>query len=312
MNNVPNVIIAGVNKAGTTSLFMYLAQHPEICQSAIKEVSHFAPVRYGLPAPPVEEYHKHFKAWAGQPYRLEATGGYFYGGKTLAEAIRGQLGDVKLIFVFREPIARCISFYRFKKSQLLLDEALSFDQYLSDCLALSVEEMAIRDNNRYWGIAGGMYARYFDDWVDVFGSENIHVVFFDALKADAKGVLGDICHWLDIEHDAYLENVSITIENKSMAYKNAFLQKVARGVNDRFETFWRANPTLKQSLRERYYQLNGKKPEESISPEALERLTQLFAPYNARLAERLTALGYDELPDWLTERPQVVKQKEGV
>ena len=38
---LPNVIIAGTQKAGTTSLFRYLADHPSVCPSSIKEVDFF-------------------------------------------------------------------------------------------------------------------------------------------------------------------------------------------------------------------------------------------------------------------------------
>ena len=44
---LPNLVIAGVPKAGTTSLFNYLAQHPDICPSDVKETRYFEPLRYG-------------------------------------------------------------------------------------------------------------------------------------------------------------------------------------------------------------------------------------------------------------------------
>jgi hypothetical protein len=44
-----DVIIAGVNKAGTTSLFVSLSTHPDVAPSSIKETSYFLPPRYGEP-----------------------------------------------------------------------------------------------------------------------------------------------------------------------------------------------------------------------------------------------------------------------
>ena len=44
---LPNLIIACVTKAGTTSLFTYMVSHPHICCSSIKEVSYFLPLRWG-------------------------------------------------------------------------------------------------------------------------------------------------------------------------------------------------------------------------------------------------------------------------
>jgi hypothetical protein len=45
---LPNLIIAGAQKAGTSSLFWYLAQHPQICASDRKELRYFTPRRVTL------------------------------------------------------------------------------------------------------------------------------------------------------------------------------------------------------------------------------------------------------------------------
>ena len=47
-----DAIIAGVNKAGTTSLFVSLSTHPDVAPSSIKETRYFLPPRYGEPLPP--------------------------------------------------------------------------------------------------------------------------------------------------------------------------------------------------------------------------------------------------------------------
>ena len=48
-----DAIIAGVNKAGTTSLFVSLSTHPDVAPSSIKETRYFLPARYGQSLPPV-------------------------------------------------------------------------------------------------------------------------------------------------------------------------------------------------------------------------------------------------------------------
>lgn len=298
----PNLVIAGVNKAGTTSLFMYLAQHPDICPSSIKEVSHFAPVRYGEPAPPVEAYADYFQKYTGQRYRMEATGGYFYGGRAMAEALRAQLGDdVRLIFIFREPITRAMSFFRFKQSRLLLDADLTFPAYVAQCMAMSDEALALRDNNSYWGIAGGVYDQYMQEWLAVFDARNIKVLFFEKLQRDAKAVLRETCEWLGIEQQTFLETVNITVENKTMGYRVAWLQDFARNTNNRFEAFWRANPKLKQNLRAFYYRLNGQKVTADMPADLHAQLEAYYADHNARLAAQLVALGYTDMPNWLAK-----------
>jgi len=51
---LPNLVIAGVAKCGTTSLFSMLGQHPQILASDLKELNYFSPLADGKPLPPLE------------------------------------------------------------------------------------------------------------------------------------------------------------------------------------------------------------------------------------------------------------------
>ena len=72
-----DAIIAGVNKAGTTSLFVSLSTHPDVAPSSIKETRYFLPARYGAPLPPAAEWHAYFADAGDRPVHLEATPSYF-------------------------------------------------------------------------------------------------------------------------------------------------------------------------------------------------------------------------------------------
>ena len=71
----PNFIIAGVNKAGTTSLFSYLASHPEVTRSSVKETCYFLPVRYGKSVDRLDDYLSLFDQKSAMPIVLESTPG---------------------------------------------------------------------------------------------------------------------------------------------------------------------------------------------------------------------------------------------
>ena len=76
-----DAIIAGVNKAGTTSLFVSLSTHPDVAPSSIKETRYFLPARYGAAARARRRCGTAYFADAGdRPVHLEATPSYFYGG----------------------------------------------------------------------------------------------------------------------------------------------------------------------------------------------------------------------------------------
>lgn len=296
---LPNLIIAGVNKAATTSLYAYLATHPDICASPVKELQYFLPLRYGQTLGSIEDYTQHFENCTAKRYRLEATGGYFYGGYPVAQAIQNTLDKPKVILVFREPISRLFSYYKFKKSTLELSETISFEQYIAQCQATSSEEIKKRKNNVYWGIEGGFYANYIDAWLDTFSQDNLKILFFENLKKDTPYTLIEVCQWLNLPYTDFIDSLVLSTENKTVHYKNRFMQKAALTINWYGEKFWRTHPKIKRTLRNAYYKINGLSHTEQIAPETKVQLEILFQPYNQKLAHILRERKDLTLPDWL-------------
>jgi hypothetical protein len=229
---------------------------------------------------------------------MEATPGYFEGGMNVAKAIENTLGDeVKIIIILREPIARLISFFKYKKSMLELDENLTLAEYLRQCETLSPQERVKQENDTYWGIEGGFYANYLEDWLNVF-DESLYLTFFDELTNDPKLFLSKICTWLEIDNTVF-EAKELAVENKSLNYKNKYLQQLALFINFKAEKFWRTNSGIKSILRNIYHNLNGLPYQEKISEQTLNYLQSLYQPYNQKLAAQLLARNYTNLPQWL-------------
>lgn len=89
----PNLLVVGVPKAGTGSLFASLTQHPDICPAEEKKVgffNYFNPWRIGL-VPSLDTYRRHFTQWGSERYAFEATPTYSYGGRSVIEAIEETL-----------------------------------------------------------------------------------------------------------------------------------------------------------------------------------------------------------------------------
>lgn len=296
---LPNLIIAGVTKAGTTSLFMYLKQHPEICASSVKETCFFLPVRYGTSLAPLEVYQDYFTECSKTRYTMEATPGYYYGGKRVAESIHELLGEVHVIIVLREPISRMISFYKYLKSRMMLPRTMSFDEYVEKCEETPVHKREGMDGDLFWGIDGGYYDLYLQEWVEVFGKK-LKIIFFDQLMSSPVGCTQEICSWLDLDGSIY-DGIQLQVENRSVNFQNIFLQKLAVAINDHSEQFWRRFPKLKQSMRNFYYRINGKEFEMNISPDTHRFLGQKFRSHNQHLAMSLTHMGYQDLPRWLID-----------
>ncbi len=101
----------GAQKAGTTSLYAYLAQHPQIYMSPVKEPSYFAPEQCPKEHVPTwEAYLRHFAAATHEVALGEATATYLW-SQTAARNIALRVPHAKIIISLRNPIERAFSQY---------------------------------------------------------------------------------------------------------------------------------------------------------------------------------------------------------
>jgi hypothetical protein len=296
---LPNLIIAGIAKAGTSSLFRYLSQHPDICVSDVKEVGHFLPLRYGVNAPPLEAYAIHFQGCESAQYRLEATPGYFFGGRRVAAAIEETLDNPCIILSLRDPVNRFCSYYTFERSHVRIPRHMSLNDYLGTCERLRSAGLDGRkENNTYWALSGGFYADYLDDWLEIFG-ERLHIVFFEHLASNPASLVAEVCRWLHID-DSVVESFDYTASNKTFRHRSDLLQKLALRARERSRGLLRRHPALRKSLQSAYGLVNGVRRPAEHEFATQERLRQIYGPPNKRLANRLREHGYCSLPGWLS------------
>jgi hypothetical protein len=293
-----DAIIAGVNKAATTSLFVALSTHPDVAPSAIKETGFFLPARYGEPLPPASEWEAYFANAGDGPVRLEATPSYFYGGAAVAEAMRARLVDPHAIVVLREPVSRAISFFTFQKSRLRFPGDYTITQYLHDADRLTPDDFRDPANEKYMAFRGGCYADDLPGWLDVLGVDHVRIVDFARLVADQRATVHDTAAWLGLDPGRLPPDMSSS-ENRTTGFKSAGLQRVALAGNDRLERILRRHPQVKRSLRAFYYRLNGRPAEEHVPDAVRAELAERYEEPNARLAQQLDAAGIPR-PSWLS------------
>ena len=104
---LPNFIIAGVAKAGTTTIYDILAQHPEVGMSIMKEPNFFSD---GWPkwAETVDEYQQIFEHCTGKKAIGEASP-FYYSDPTSAVRIKNSLGEkTKIILTLRNSCQTCL------------------------------------------------------------------------------------------------------------------------------------------------------------------------------------------------------------
>lgn len=295
-----HLIIAGVNKGGTTTLFSALGRHQDICPSSVKETCYFLPKRYGKDIEPEEVYRRYFEAADAERWLLEATPGYLYGGAGLVRALRQLTGDeCKILVVLRDPVGRAFSFFRDKKSMLELPQDMAFSDYIEKCRALSPEELAREENNLFFALEGGKYADYLQPWLEEFG-DDIRIVFFDELVGDQVATIRGICDWLGLDTELLVEQIEAGVkENRTLYPRFRWLQWLALRLYRVLEVFFRRHHRTKAFLTRFYYFLNKAEDEtELLDPDDKAFLEDFYRSCNRRLAKQLA--GRDEtMPSWL-------------
>jgi Sulfotransferase domain len=300
VERLPNLIIAGVGKAGTTSLFWYLSQHPGICPSDVKEIQYFTPLSEGDGIlPPLAVYARHFAACTDQPYRLEASPQYFHGGRPIVDAMRETLERPRVIVMFRDPLERLWSQFRFMCSRMAdLPEGITFEEYVARCREVRDRREPFSQENRlYWTIQGGFYGEYLAPWTDAF-AEDLRVVFFEDLASAPERATRETCAWLGLD-TASTETISYSVENRTIRYRSKTLQRLALAANK--EGRLGSRRRLKEPLRRLYFAMNRRPERERMASDTRRTLQELFAPGNAALASQLRSMGYTDLPGWLAD-----------
>jgi hypothetical protein len=293
-----DAVIAGVNKAGTTSLFVSLSEHPDVVASAIKETRYFLPARYGEPLEPTAVWDSYFAAAPARPVRLEATPSYFYGGAAVAQAMAAVLERPRIVLVLREPVARAISFFEYQKVRLRFPPELAIEDYLAQADALGDDVGRTAESEQFMAVRGGCYADWLPAWWAVLGADAVRLVWFEELVADGDRVVREVAAWLGLD-PARLPAEGLRSENRTTGFRHAWLQRVALLFNDAMERWLRRVPGFKRWLRSIYFRINGRGPaHDGVSDAVRADLAARFAEPNARLAALLDEARVDR-PAWL-------------
>jgi Sulfotransferase domain len=291
---LPNGIIAGVNKAGTTAIFHALAAQKDIAVSNVKETHFFHPLRYGEPIPDLAEYASLFPKETEARAVVEATPGYFYGGERVARGIDAALPDVRVAIVLREPGARAYSWWRFSRSRLWIPQDIDFQTYLERCRDFDGDPELQRGSSGWRGLSGGLYSRYLPSWQETFGPRLL-TLFYDDVRSDFEGCMRRICTHFGVER---IPDARPSQEhNVTTDVSSAAMQRLALKINRSGERLWRRAPRLKAAMRRGYYSLNARKVQEGMTPDNRRWLDDYFREEIGRLRE-LTQ-GLDGRPAWL-------------
>jgi sulfotransferase family protein len=264
---MPNFFIIGAQKAGTTSLYHYLDQHPQIYMSPAKEPFFFNheinsngelvrekfggpgrswnpvkftdnPVRFSN----LEEYRALFEGVTDEKAIGEASVLYLYTPGT-AERIKKYVPEAKVIALLRNPADRAYSAF--------LNAVRGGREPLYDfAQALREEDGRIRDNWHYVyryrdrGLYYGQLKRYYD----VFDREKIGVWLYEDLSADPSRMVQSVFRFLGVD-DAFVPDTS-SKHNPGSVPKNEVGRQVIRFMNTALPIVRKVIPPASKVYRE--------------------------------------------------------------
>lgn len=171
----PNLYCAGTVKAGTSTLYAILNQHPDIFFSYKKEIMYFN----GSQNKGEDWYADYFKNAGDYLYRCDFTPRYFVLENFPDEVMRVSGPETKFIFMLRNPVDRIFSHYSMRKLNRS-DEKETIEDMVTGIEAGG----AI---NEYRMINLGFYHRHISRLLEKFPMENIHIIIFEDFIKDIRG-----------------------------------------------------------------------------------------------------------------------------
>ncbi len=281
---MPNFLIVGAAKSGTTSLYKYLSQHPDIFTPKWKELSFFTGDPYG-PLHKVkkpEYYYKVFSKVQNQSAVGEATTSYLY-DETAPKRIKEILGKIKIIMILRNPVDMSYSLYNHQVRRE--GETLkTFEE------ALEAEAGRLRNpdfrkkcygwHSNYYYYHRGLYFKQVKRYLDAFSEDNALIFLFEEIIREPVRTTQRAFRFLGVD-DAFVPTVKVhnpagTILNIPRFWEDdGLFQKTISFVFSK--NFFKKIPHLLRNVR--------RKPPQPINATTAQKLAERFHDDICRLEQ---------------------------
>lgn len=219
---LPDFFLVGAPKAGTTSVYNYLSQHPEIFTPAVKEPHFFScpevkDTYYEVPfVDEIDEYKSLFRE-ASQTQKAGDFSTSYLHHKKAAHRIKRMCPNARILIILRDPVERAISHY-------LMDVRDGYQRLpLIECL----KEKNNVDNRFYREYVDvGMYSSQIERYRDIFGGKKVKIFLFDNLVSRTEETLGKLMRHIRVD-----ERVDISTKenhNEYQRFKYGFVKSILK------------------------------------------------------------------------------------
>lgn len=301
---MPNFLVIGAGKAGTTSLDQYLKQHPQIYVSPVKEPNFFAlegeKVDFRGPGAEklinswsvtdIESYRALFKDVKDEKAIGEVSPLYLYSPQA-PDRIKHYIPDVKLIAILRHPAERAYSAYLWLFGQ-------EREKIKDFAKAIEAEESRIQSNWEWiWHYKNlGFYHTQLKRYYDRFDRQQIKVYLFEDLKNNGNSLIEDLYEFLEVDK-IYMPDTSMKYAYSVIPPKNQALQNFLTQQNPLKEFIKSLLPAnIRKPLAAKVYRKNMAQSLK-ISKEMRQQLIEVYREDILKLQELIQR----DLSSWLVK-----------
>lgn len=268
----PTFLIIGAPKAGTTSVYEYLRQHPDVYMSPVKEPQYFS-IPEGDKSPgkamigatrTLPDYLSLFRGAGGEKAIGEASTAYLQ-SPIAPGRIFECMPEARIIILLRNPVDRAFSGYlmqlRNSSSGTPLSEAFSEDR-------------------KY--VQNGLYSKNIARYLEVFSRNQVGVFLFEDLKRDPVALMRRVYKFLDIDESFVPE-----IENHNQAWVPKY--QVLNGAREWVLRSKRVRQALQGTALKKYFRRMTRAKPPTMPKDLRSRLLSFYVD-DIRETQRLVGL----------------------
>ena len=290
---LPNFLIVGVQKAGTTSIYNYLREHPQVYMSSVKETNFLEKDWENLPPEQqnkngivtLEKYSELFAGVKDEIAIGEASPNYLFHYESSAARIKKYVPNAKLIVVLRNPVERAYSDHL-----MHMRDAIGYR---------SLSEQIKYSSHKSFILRKGFYYVPLKYYFDQFGQEQIKVFFYDDLRDNSQEFMQSIYQYLGV-NDEFVPNTTRKAQVAKIP-KNKTINNLLNRKNILRSTTASIlkkvmSVETRQQLRDRLINLNSQT--KKAVPLSAEDRQQLIELYREDILQLQDLVGRD-LSKWL-------------
>jgi|GEM_PF-356776 len=187
IDHLVNFMIVGAQKCGTTTLTEMLRGHPSLVCCDVKEPMFFCSSKNWQDE--ISDYHSLYK-WKEGALHFEASTSYtffpYQENKNVWKILHAYNPNLKIIYIVRNPIDRIISGYMHAYEQGYIDDEI---------------EKAVVENPFFLNLS--QYATQIKPFLDLFGDDQVLILFFEDLIKDPTIIINQISSFLNIPSNEF-------------------------------------------------------------------------------------------------------------